>query len=792
MKTEFISRLKQYATRQNILLNIALAIVYFIAGKFGLSLAFDNPSASPIWAPTGIALAAILMFKFRVTPAIFLSAFLVNFTTAGNIFTSVGIAVGNSLEALVGAYLINRYAGGILAFEHVADIFRFTLFALISTAISATLGTLTLEAGGLATWPAFSSIWLTWWLGDLGGALIITPLILIWWTHHRLPFTLSKIVHFLLCVFVLYLVTEIIFSGIIPYPYLYIPLAVWIAFWFGRRGATVTTIIVAATTIFYTLSGRGPFVHPSLNESLIQLQVFLATYSLTSLIFAATVLEIRKTEKTLESHEQRFKALIENSFDSIVLVNAASKILYASPSNKRVLDYLPEELVGMTGFNLIDPADKQRVMGLLAQLVLKPKGVINTQYRAIKKDGTVIWVEATGTNLLFEPSVNAVVVNFRDVTQEKKAKDTLLQEKLEGEAMLGSIGDGIIATDNTGKITMLNQAACDSLGWTEKELMGASIFDAIPMQDATGKVIPPQDRPITKLFAEGKPIVTSRAINYIRKDGSTFPVYFTLTPIILEEEVVGAIEVFHDITREKEIDKAKTEFVSVASHQLRTPLATINWYLEELLRKGQNMDEKQTNYLREVYGASKRMVGLINALLNASRLELGTFMVEPQDTDVVVVTKQVLQDLRSQIEKKQLTIEEVYQEALPHLSADAKLLTIILQNLLSNAIKYSRQAGKVTVKIAANEYQFVIEVLDNGYGIPKNQQNKIFTKLFRADNARTIAPEGTGLGLYIVKAIIEAAGGKISFASIENKGTSFAVAFPKTGMKQKQGAKLLR
>lgn len=792
MKNAFLKYLKTYRDGKIISITFLLVLIYILAGKFGLSLAFDNPSASPIWAPTGIALAAILIFGFRVAPAIFIGAFIVNFLTAGTFLTSLMIATGNTLEAVIGAYLIKRYANGINAFSRVSDIFKFAIFILFCTSISATIGVLTLIGSNLTSWQSFSSVWMTWWFGDIGGGIIIAPLLLVWWTHHRIPFSIIKALHLLLCFVGLYGVTEIVFLGIIPYPYLYIPLAVWISFWFGRRGATAATIVVAVLTISYTLSGRGPFIHESLNTSLIQLQIFLATFSVTALAFATTVLELRKEEQSLASHEKRFKSLIEKSYGAIFLVDTTSKILYASPSVKQMLGYTPEELEGMTGFDLVVNADRNTTIRVLAEIVLKPGRASTVEARLIRKDTSVIWVEATGTNLLLDQTINAVVVNFHDITEKKLARDKMLKEKIEDEAMLASIGDGIIATDETGRITMINKAACDNLDCKEKDLIGLSIIDAIPMVDDSGKEIMSADRPIIKVLNHGKKLITSHNTNYVRKDKSTFPVHISLSPIILSDQTVGTIEVFHDITKEKQIDKAKSEFVSVASHQLRTPLATINWYLEELIRTGENLNEKQKSYFNEVYLASKRMIALVNDLLNVSRIELGTFMVDPKETNIEELVNQVLQDLSSQIDKKHIKIQKTYQPDLPLLSVDTKLFTIIMQNLISNALKYSKLDGTIDIKMFYNPTEFLISVTDDGYGIPKNQQDKIFTKLFRADNARSVVPEGSGLGLYIVKQIITVSGGKIWFTSEENKGTIFSLAFPISGMQQKHGEKPLR
>jgi len=249
--------------------------------------------------------------------------------------------------------------------------------------------------------------------------------------------------------------------------------------------------------------------------------------------------------------------------------------------------------------------------------------------------------------------------------------------------------------------------------------------------------------------------------------------------------ILGAFAVFVAMSIEKiivQVDKAKSEFVSLASHQLRTPITIISWYLEKIIKNQEGISNQQKNYLTEVYDASRRMIDLINALLNASRIELGTLRVELANVDLTKIANQILQELHPQIEGKAIILESHYQENLPLISADAKLLTIIFQNLLSNAIKYSRKNGKVTFTISSNPHGFFIEVTDSGYGIPLNQKSKIFKKMFRADNARIVDPAGTGLGLYIVKAITDVTNGKIWFTSEENKGTSFYVSFPLTGM----------
>src|SRR5258708_650368 len=254
MKKKVIHAFASNSVLKTFVINLCIFIIYTYFGKVGLSYASINPSASAIWPPTGIALASLLIFGYRAIPAIFLGAFVVNITTAGTIATSLAIAMGNTLEGIVGAYLVNRFAKGVHAFSTIPDIFKFVFFAaILSTTVSVNIGTATLLLGHLLNWKNFFDVWLTWWLGDLTGSIIIAPLILVWATSKRIHFYFKETIHILLVFFILNVTSWIIFSGLLPYVYLSIPIAIWIAFWFGRRGASISTIFVASTAINYTI-----------------------------------------------------------------------------------------------------------------------------------------------------------------------------------------------------------------------------------------------------------------------------------------------------------------------------------------------------------------------------------------------------------------------------------------------------------------------------------------------------------------------------------------------------------
>lgn len=292
---------------QRVALLAGLAAAYVVAGKLGLRLAFVNPSATPVWAPTGIALAAFLILGSRVWPAIFAGAFLVNATTAGTLLTSFGIATGNTLEGLTGAWLLQRFNGGREALDRAHHVFRFALLGgMVSTAISATCGVTSLALAGYARWADYASIWLTWWLGDAGGALVVAPVLLQWTANPRVHWTLAQALEGAALLASVVIGGQLVFGGWFPttvknYPleFLCIPIFLWAAFRFEAREAVTAVLVLAAIAIQGTLRGFGPFARPSPNESLLLLQAFLAAVAITTLVLTAVVAERRRVEAQL-------------------------------------------------------------------------------------------------------------------------------------------------------------------------------------------------------------------------------------------------------------------------------------------------------------------------------------------------------------------------------------------------------------------------------------------------------------------------------------------------------------
>lgn len=384
---------------------------------------------------------------------------------------------------------------------------------------------------------------------------------------------------------------------------------------------------------------------------------------------------------------------------------------------------------------------------------------------------------------------SAILNILEDVKEERDKTEELAKDLKKFQLAVEDASDHIVITDPEGVILYANKAVEGITGFSNKEVVGKKAGN----KDLWGGLM---DKEIYKKFwdtIKNKKETFTGEFKNKRKNGEEYYAAASVSPVLDDNgEVIFFVGIERDITREKEIDKAKTEFVSLASHQLRTPLSAINWYTEMLMAgDAGKITKTQKDYLEEVYNGSNRMVNLVNALLNVSRIDLGTFAVDPENIDLKKISDEIIKELSPKIKSKKMKIETKYDLKLKEIKADPKLVGIIFQNLISNAVKYTSDGGKVKVKIEIKKPNVLISVLDDGFGIPKDQQSKIFNKLFRADNVREKETDGTGLGLYIVKSIVEQSGGKIWFESKENKGTKFYVELPLEGMKKKEGNKEL-
>ena len=298
-----VNLMSQVIRRVAVLLGIAA--IYYLAAKLGLQFAYVDRSVTTVWPPTGIALAAYVLYGYRIWPAILGAAFLANLTTSGLVLASLGIAIGNTLEGLLGAYLVNRFARGGRVFDRVRDIFRFVvLAALISTTVSAAIGVGSLVANGVRVVADAPRIWLTWWLGDAVGAIVFAPVLIIWIGVKPAPkFSGTQVLEAIAAACATALVTFAIFGGVFPERHYALtvmlwPVLIWVAFRFTPRESATAILIVSIVAILQTLHGFGPFARLSRSESFVLLQVWTGITAMTSLVLAAVVAAQRAIQGT--------------------------------------------------------------------------------------------------------------------------------------------------------------------------------------------------------------------------------------------------------------------------------------------------------------------------------------------------------------------------------------------------------------------------------------------------------------------------------------------------------------
>jgi signal transduction histidine kinase len=285
---------------------VGLILVYFLVCKLGLRLAIVHPSATAVWPGTGIALAAILLMGYDVWPGIFLGAFAVNLTTAGSLVSSFGIAFGNTLEAVIGAYLVIKFANGRNVFDRAEGIFKFFLLACVAaTAVSASLGAASLTLTGFDRGVRWESLWLTWWLGNMAGAILVTPCFLLWSARTDALRSRRQVVLQSVALLSLLLVGAIVFGDFLfpvaqgyPLKFICIPFVVWVAFELRPREAALAVLAFSVVAIGSALhAARGVSIP---NESLLVTQVFLSVVAMTSLLVSVAVSERNRHEETLQ------------------------------------------------------------------------------------------------------------------------------------------------------------------------------------------------------------------------------------------------------------------------------------------------------------------------------------------------------------------------------------------------------------------------------------------------------------------------------------------------------------
>lgn len=350
--------------------------------------------------------------------------------------------------------------------------------------------------------------------------------------------------------------------------------------------------------------------------------------------------------------------------------------------------------------------------------------------------------------------------------------------------------DQIVITDPEGRILYANRALERITGYDRQQARGKTIGD----KDLWSGSMP------ASFFAELWQTVKEKKIDFkgevqnVRANGEAYvseihvaPVWGTL------KQIRYLVIIERDITETKKLEQAKDNFLSIASHELQTPLTAIHWHVEML--KSDDFGElngQQKEFVQTIDQITKQLSDLVKMLLNTSRIDVGSVAVKPEPVSLKAVIEQVVTELQGSFKEKKISVMRHFPPRMRTIPLDKILMNVAFTNLLSNGVKYNKNGGSISVSVSAEKTGYRVGVADTGMGIPLHQHDRIFSRMFRADNARMSNIQGSGLGLYITKWIVESAGGTISFSSVEGKGTTFTFTIPFTGMAAKKGTKTLQ
>ncbi len=379
------------------------------------------------------------------------------------------------------------------------------------------------------------------------------------------------------------------------------------------------------------------------------------------------------------------------------------------------------------------------------------------------------------------------------LSKVKEFADVVDQERNMYLLLLASIGEGVLVLDNNRRVTVANRVAERTLGYKAIEMVGKPFTEVVKFIHAanTANKQPLEDSFWDQAFASKLSISPSSDLSITGKTEETIPIFMIVAPIIdpTNQESQGVIITFRDVREERALEEARIGFISTASHQLRTPLTSMRWFSEMLLGgDAGEISEEQKHFVERIYQGTDRMIALVNLLLQLARVEAGRVKVDPVPIDLQVTTEGVILTTKVNFDNKKQKIDiKTTPAPLPVIPMDQDILWQVIQNLLSNANRYAPVESTIFVEITQKTEEIEYTVRDTGIGIPENQKARLFEKFFRADNAVSAVPEGSGLGLSLVKILVEGWGGRIWFESEENKGTTFHFTIPLAGMKAKEG-----
>jgi len=772
-----------------------LTLVYFIAGKFGLMLASLHASASPVWPAAGIALAALLVLGYRVWPAIIVGAFLVNVTTTGNVATSLAIASGNTLEAVCGAWLVNRFAGGTTAFDRPQGVVKFALAAAVSTIISPVFGVTSLALGGFADWANFGAIWLTWWLGDTTGDLLIAPLIILWSIPSKWRWNRRDAVEVGILLLLLFVLSEAVFCGWLtisarnyPIAFISLPIVIWMAFRFTQRETATGVFILSAIAIWGTMHGFGPFVGETENQSLLGLQSWTAVLTITAMALSAGMAERGRAEEALRESEANMSLAANAANLGLWVWNVpGGDERWVTEKWRQLFGFADSEPVTFDRFlEVVHPGDSERVKQVV-QHMLEHGGEYEIDYRITRPDGSIGWIASHGSVELEERGKPVLVRGVsRDVTKRKVAEEELR----ESEARFRTVADAapvMIWMSSPDKLcTFFNKGWLEFTGRAIDQELGSGWAEGVHANDLDQCL-----EVYGTSFDARQPFTMEYRLR--RNDGEYRWVLDSGIPRFGSDGTfLGYIGSCFDITerRQSELDHQLQnmelarvgrvalmgELAASLAHEVNNPIGAMvtNANAGQRMIAGGNVEnEELSDLLADIVADGHRAREVIEGIRNMVRKE--------KTTRALVRVDEIIRDLLRIVKADALTRKvalttEIDSKAGSVMADRVQLLQVLL-NLTLNAFEamsvIRSNARHLVIRADRNgEGEVLLRVRDSGPGFPGGIVEQLFEPFFSTKVG------GTGMGLAIARSIIEAHGGTLSGENCDDGGACFTVRLP--------------
>ena len=514
--------------------------------------------------------------------------------------------------------------------------------------------------------------------------------------------------------------------------------------------------------------------------------------------FAQDITERKLAEDALQASELRFRALIEHGLDNISLLAADGTLLWESPAATHMLGYEYEQFKGHNIFELLHSEDLEQVQMQFAEILREPGNVVHGSFRLKHADDSWRWVEGIGTNLLREPSVQAIVINYRDVTQRREAEERLRTSEETYRYLFANHSHPMWIYDlKTLAFLEVNDAAIAKYGYSRSEFLQMTLKDIRPADQLSLLAENLAQLRQTLEYSEGwhhrlknGSIIAVSITSHTIQFGGYDAVLVTVQDITERKQAEELIRQYAD-ELEMRVEKrtaelvyasrAKDEFLANMSHELRTPLNGILGFSETLLEAIRGpLTERQIKSLTTIATSGQHLLGLINDILDVSKIESGMFELQSETLVVNDICHSSLNFIKQLASKKHITVEYSAHPATTTLIADPKRLKQILVNLLNNAVKFTPENGNVKLEVRADASAGLMRfsVTDTGIGITPEDQQKLFKPFVQVDSSLSRQYEGTGLGLILVKKLVEMHNGSIELQSESGKGSCFAFVLP--------------